>query len=126
VLVFGFNAVYDQFRETPNINTPIPRDETRTTFGGYAQDSFAVSQKLSVEAGLRLDHLRDYGTFTLPRVSMLYRFTNNLNSRFSFGLGYKAPSIFTEEAETLLFRNVLPIGNTLKAERSRGGTVDVN
>jgi len=44
----------------------------------------------------------------------------------SFGLGYKAPSIFTEEAETLLFRNVLPIGNSLKAERSRGGTLDVN
>lgn len=126
VLVFGFNAVYDQFRETPNINTPIPRDETRTTFGGYVQDSFTLTRKLSVEAGLRLDHLKDYGTFALPRVSMLYRFTNNLSSRLSFGLGYKAPSIFTEEAETLLFRNVLPIGNTLKAERSRGGTLDVN
>jgi iron complex outermembrane receptor protein/outer membrane receptor for ferrienterochelin and colicins len=126
VLVFGFNAVYDQFRETPNINTPIPRDETRTTFGGYAQDSFTITRKLSVEAGMRLDHLRDYGTFALPRVSTLYRFTNNLSSRLSFGLGYKAPSIFTEEAETLLFRNVLPIGNSLKAERSRGGTLDVN
>jgi iron complex outermembrane receptor protein/outer membrane receptor for ferrienterochelin and colicins len=126
VLVFGFNAVYDQFRETPNINTPIPRDETRTTFGGYAQDSFALTNKLSVEAGFRLDHLKDYGTFALPRASVLYRLTNNLSSRFSFGLGYKAPSIFTEEAETLLFRNVLPIGNTLKAERSHGGTLDVN
>ena len=126
VLVFGFNAVYDQFRETPNINTPIPRDETRTTFGAYAQDSFTLTRKLSVEAGLRLDHLKDYGAFALPRVSALYRFTNNLSSRLSLGLGYKAPSIFTEEAETLLFRNVLPIGNTLKAERSRGGTLDVN
>jgi len=126
VLVFGFNAVYDQFRETPNNNTPIPRDETRTTFGGYAQDSFTVTDKFSLEAGLRLDHLRNYGTYALPRVSSLYRFTNNLSSRLTFGLGYKAPSIFTEEAETLLFRNVLPIGNTLKTERSRGGTVDVN
>lgn len=126
VLVFGFNAVYDQFRETPNINTPIPRDETRTTFGGYAQDSFTIGDKLSLEAGLRLDHLRDYGTSALPRVSALYRFTPNLSSRLSFGLGYKAPSIFTEDAETLLFRNVLPIGNTLKTERSRGGTLDVN
>jgi iron complex outermembrane receptor protein/outer membrane receptor for ferrienterochelin and colicins len=126
VLIFGFNAVYDQFREPPGSNTPIPRDETRTTFGGYAQDSFTVTDKLSVEAGLRLDHLRDYGTFALPRVSALYRFTPNLSSRLSFGLGYKAPSIFTEEAETLLFRNVLPIGNTLKAERSRGGTLDLN
>ena len=126
MLVFGLNAVYDQFRETPNINTPIPRDETRTTFGGYAQDSFTVTKKLAVEAGLRLDHLADYGTYALPRVSALYRFTPNLSSRLSFGLGYKAPSIFTEEAETLLFRNVLPIGNSLKTERSRGGTLDVN
>lgn len=126
VLVFGFNAVYDRFRERPNSSTLIPRDETRTTFGGYAQDSFNVTEKLSLEAGMRVDHLKDYGTFPLPRISALYRFTNNLSSRLSFGLGYKAPSIFTEEAETLLFQNVLPIGNTLKAERSRGGTVDVN
>src|SRR6185369_4980354 len=69
---------------------------------------------------------RQYGTYALPRVSALYRFTPQLSSRLSFGLGYKAPSIFTEEAETLLFRNVLPIGNGLKTERSRGGTLDVN
>jgi iron complex outermembrane receptor protein/outer membrane receptor for ferrienterochelin and colicins len=126
VLVFGFSAVHDQFTETPNINTPAARDERRTTLGGYAQDSFNVTQRLSLEAGFRLDHLRTYGTFALPRVSALYRFSNSLSSRLSFGLGYKAPSIFTEEAETLLFRNVQPIGNTLKAERSRGGTLDVN
>jgi outer membrane receptor for ferrienterochelin and colicins len=126
VLVFGFNAVYDQFRERPSLNTLIRRDETRTTFGGYAQDSFAVNEKLSFEAGFRLDYLKDYGLFALPRVSMLYRLTNNLSSRLTFGMGYKAPSVFTEEAETLLFQNVLPIGNTLEAERSRGGTFDVN
>lgn len=122
-LVFGLNAVYDQFREDRSL---LPRDETRTTFGGYAQDSFNVTNKLFIEAGFRLDHLKDYGTFPLPRVSLLYRFANNLSSRLSFGLGYKAPSIFTEEAETLLFQNVLPIGNTLKAERSLGGTLDIN
>ena len=122
-LVFGINAVYDQFRERRSL---LPRDETRATFGGYAQDSFSVTNKLLVEAGFRLDHLKDYGTFPLPRVSALYRFTNNLSSRLSLGLGYKAPSIFTEESETLLFQNVLPIGNSLKAERSRGGTLDVN
>ncbi len=126
VLVFGMNAVYDQFREKPQINTPILRDETRTTFGGYAQDSFNVTERVSLEAGFRLDYLRDYGTFPLPRISALFKLTNNLSSRVSFGLGYKAPSIFTEEAETLLFRNVQPIGNTLTAERSFGGTVDVN
>ena len=124
--VFGFNAVYDRFAENAGSGGSIKRNETRTTFGGYIQDNFDITNRLSMEAGFRLDHLKHYGVFPLPRVSMLYRFTDNLSSRLSVGLGYKAPSIFTEEAEMLLFRNVLPIGNTLKAERSRGGTFDVN
>jgi iron complex outermembrane receptor protein/outer membrane receptor for ferrienterochelin and colicins len=126
VLVFGFNSVYDRFREDPKSTSLIKRDETRTTFGAYAQDNFTVTEKLSLEAGFRLDHLKHYGVFVLPRVSALYRFNEHLSSRLSLGLGYKAPSIFTEEAEMLLFQNVLPIGNRLKAESSRGGTFDVN
>ncbi|HEX8198638.1 MAG TPA: TonB-dependent receptor [Pyrinomonadaceae bacterium] len=125
-LVFGFNAVYDQFKEKQASLNLNPRDETRTTFGGYIQDSFNITDKFSLEAGFRLDAVKNYGAFALPRVSLLYRFTDNLSSRVSFGLGYKTPSIFTEEAETLLFQNVLPIGNRLKAERSLGGTFDVN
>jgi iron complex outermembrane receptor protein/outer membrane receptor for ferrienterochelin and colicins len=125
-LVFGLNAVYDRFREGRNSTSPVPRDESRATFGGYAQDSFDVTRKLSLEAGFRLDYARHYGVFPLPRVSALYRFSDKVSSRLSVGFGYKTPSVFTEEAETLLFRNVLPIGNTLKAERSRGGTFDVN
>jgi iron complex outermembrane receptor protein/outer membrane receptor for ferrienterochelin and colicins len=125
-LVFGFNAVFDSFKENRESSSLIKRNETRTTFGGYVQDNFDITNRLSMEAGFRLDHLKHYGVFALPRVSMLYKFTDNLSSRFSAGLGYEAPSIFTEEAEMLLFRGVLPIGNALKAERSRGGTFDVN
>ena len=123
-LTFGINAVYDQFKE--DSNSIIKRDETRTTFGGYVQNNIDISTKLSLEAGFRLDAVKDYGVFALPRVSLLYKFNDNLTSRAGFGFGYKTPSIFTEEAETLLFRNVSPIGNTLKAEKSRGGTFDIN
>jgi iron complex outermembrane receptor protein/outer membrane receptor for ferrienterochelin and colicins len=126
VLVFGFNAVYDQFREKQNLPNLPKRDEKRTTFGGYFQDSIEINGKLSLEAGLRIDYVKDYGTFALPRVSLLYKFSENLTSRVGFGFGYKTPSIFTEEAETLLFENVFPIGNSLKAEKSRGGTFDLN
>ena len=125
-LVFGVNAVYDRFREDPISSSLIRRHETRATVGGYVQDNFELTNKLSLEAGFRLDYLRHYGAFPLPRVSALYRFNDHWSSRISFGLGYKAPSIFTEEAEMLLFQNVLPIGNGLEAERSRGGTFDVN
>jgi iron complex outermembrane receptor protein/outer membrane receptor for ferrienterochelin and colicins len=125
-LVFGFNAVYDRFREKRPAGGFARRDETRTTFGAFVQDSFDVTDKLAVEAGFRLDAVKDYGAFALPRVSLLYRFNAKLSSRATFGLGYKTPSVFTEEAETLLFENVLPVGNTLRAETSRGGTFDLN
>jgi iron complex outermembrane receptor protein/outer membrane receptor for ferrienterochelin and colicins len=124
--VLGLNAYRDEFKEKPAQQTALRRDETRTTFGGYIQDSFALAKKLSLEAGLRIDYLKNYGTFGLPRVSMLYRFNEKLTSRLSFGLGYKSPSIFTEEAEMVLFQNVLPIGDRLRAERSTGGTFDLN
>lgn len=126
-VVAGFNAVYDRFDESITVSqASAPRDESRSTFGGFVQDSFDVTDRFSVEAGLRIDRVAGYGSFVLPRISVLYRFSENLSSRASFGLGYKTPSVFTEEAETLLFRNVLPIGNSLRAERSRGGTFDVN
>lgn len=124
--VFGGSAVYDLFREGELSTNPLPRNETRTTVGGFVQDTVDLSDKFSLEAGFRLDFSKDYGTFVLPRVSLLYRFNDNLTSRIGFGLGYKTPTMFTEEAERLLFRNVFPVGNTLEAERSRGGTFDVN
>lgn len=125
-LVFGFNAVYDQFRERSFLFSGIRRDETQTTVGGYVQDSFEITGQLSAEVGFRLDGSADYGIFALPRISLLYRFSDNLSSRVGFGMGYKTPSAFTEDAETLLFQNVLPVGNSLRAERSSGGTFDIN
>jgi outer membrane receptor for ferrienterochelin and colicins len=125
-VVFGFNAMVDRFKESNQTVGLFRRDEDNTTVGGYVQDNFDLTEKLSIEAGFRLDGAKDYGAFALPRVSGFYKFTDRLSSRIGFGFGYKTPSMFTEEAETLLFRNVRPVGNNLKAERSKGGTADVN
>ncbi len=125
-LVFGFSASHNRFNEDARVTTSLLRDESHTTVGGYVQDTFDVTDKMALEAGFRLDHAKDYGTFALPRASLLYRFSDKLSTRLGFGLGYKTPTIFTEDSEELLFRGILPIGDDLKAERSRGGTFDVN
>ncbi|MBK9164592.1 MAG: TonB-dependent receptor [Acidobacteria bacterium] len=125
-LVFGFTAAFDRFDEANALPDAAERDELRASFGGFVQDTVDITDRLSIEAGLRVDGTRDHGAFVLPRVSVLYRFTENLTSRIGFGLGYKTPTIFTEDSETLLFRGVLPIEDGLKAERSRGGTFDLN
>ncbi len=123
--VFGGSLVHDDFRETgPG---PAPRrDEMRTHGGVFVQDTVDLTSRLSLEAGFRLDKARQYGTFALPRVSLLYRFSDKFTTRVGYGHGYKTPTMFTEDAETLLFRNVNPVGTNLKAERSRGGTLDFN
>lgn len=125
-LVFGGSAVHDRFTEDVNSATLLPRDETRTTIGSFVQDTVDISDRLSLEAGFRVDHSKGYGTFALPRVSLLYRFTENLTTRIGAGFGYKTPTIFNEDSERLLFRDLLPVGDDLDAERSRGGTFDVN
>jgi iron complex outermembrane receptor protein/outer membrane receptor for ferrienterochelin and colicins len=125
-LVFGFSATHDRFNEDQSDTSSIKRKESITTFGGFVHDSLTVNMELSFEVGVRLDYLKKHRFFALPRLSALYRVNEHLSSRFSFGLGYKAPSIFTEDAEEIFFQNVLPISNAVKAETSRGGTFDVN
>ncbi|MEQ1604002.1 MAG: TonB-dependent receptor [Pyrinomonadaceae bacterium] len=124
-LVFGASAIYDRFRED-SAGSLSPRNETRSYGGVFIQDTVDLTSKFSLEAGFRLDKAKDYGTFAPPRVSALYRFTDNFTTRIGFGLGYKTPTMFTEEAETLLFKNVAGVGSNLKAERSKGGTLDLN
>lgn len=123
-LVFGANVFYDKFSETSN--STDKRDETQTAVGFYAQDNWDISPKILLEGGFRLDFTKNYGTFALPRLSVLYKFNDKLTTRAGFGFGYKMPTIFTERAEFLGFPNIAPLRRNLKAERSQGATFDVN
>ncbi|REA64366.1 hypothetical protein DSL64_02105 [Dyadobacter luteus] len=50
-----------------------------------------------------------------------------MSSRLGGGLGYKTPTIFTEETERRQFRAVLPIGaDNNKLEKSYGANFDIN
>lgn len=123
-LVFGANVFYDRFSETSD--TGGKHDETQTAAGFYAQDNWDVTNKILLEGGFRLDFTKNYGTFALPRLSVLYKFSDKLTTRAGFGFGYKMPTIFTERAEFLGFPNIAPLDTNLKAERSQGATFDVN
>jgi iron complex outermembrane receptor protein len=52
----------------------------------------------------------------LPRVSALFKISPKFSSRLGGGLGYKTPTIFTEESESIQYQNVLPI-NSDKLEK---------
>tara|TARA_R110000868_G_scaffold256489_1_gene513206 strand:+ start:544 stop:783 length:240 start_codon:yes stop_codon:yes gene_type:complete len=53
--------------------------------------------------------------------------SQQLTFRLGGGLGYKSPTVFSEDAEQLQFQNIRPIDtNILEAERSFGGNFDTN
>ncbi|AEM71830.1 TonB-dependent receptor plug [Allomuricauda ruestringensis DSM 13258] len=124
--VLGANLWTEYFNDTRDSNTNA-LDQSYQIFGLFAQNVWPIDETFSVETGFRADFHSDYGAMALPRLSILYEPHSALTFRLGGGMGYKTPSVFTEDAERLQFRNVLPI-NTDDAdlERSLGGNFDVN
>ncbi|MCT4698759.1 TonB-dependent receptor [Tenacibaculum haliotis] len=123
--VFGGNIITENFKETETTN--LNRSYNQFTFGGFAQNNWEFNKKMTLESGLRTDYDNNYGTFLLPRLSLFIKYNDAVSSRIGGGLGYKIPTIFTEDAELRSYQNVLPINVTnFKAETSIGVNTDVN
>jgi outer membrane receptor for ferrienterochelin and colicins len=124
--VAGLNYLTDNFNEDKNSSFPL-RSYIYQTIGGFVQNTWNATGKFILESGVRGDYHNEYGFFFLPRISALYKFSSHFSTRLGGGLGYKAPTVFTEDAERIEFRNVLPIDVTnTKAERSYGANYDIN
>lgn len=124
--IAGVNLWTDQFNQN-NVDLSSAVDYNHTTFGAFIQNTWNASEKLTVESGLRGDYQNEYGFFVLPRISALLKVNPKLSLRLGGGLGYKTPTVFTEDAERIQFRKVLPIDvENTKAERSAGANFDLN
>ncbi|EIA07690.1 tonB-dependent receptor [Flavobacterium frigoris PS1] len=124
--VVGANLYTDNFTEDGNTAFPL-RNYNQITYGAFVQNTVKANHWLDIETGLRGDYVVDYGFSLLPRVSALFKINNQLTSRIGGGLGYKTPTVFTEESERIQYQNVRPIDsdfNTL--EKSYGVNFDVN
>jgi outer membrane receptor for ferrienterochelin and colicins len=127
-VITGLNLVYDRFKQRIT-NT---QDAQSFTAGGYFQDTWDISEKVKIESGLRIDNVRyksisfsNNQFFILPRISALFRFSDKITSRAGGGLGYKTPTIFTEQTERNQYQDISPLSG-VRAEQSIGGTFDIN
>jgi len=124
--VAGLNFYTDDFKELRSDSFPS-RNYRQVTAGGFIQYTWTIRTWLQTEAGLRGDHVADYGWSVLPRISTLIKLSPKLSSRIGGGLGYKTPTIFTEETERIQYRSVLPISpQRNRLERSYGINGDLN
>ena len=123
---FGANYYYERFGES-NSDSIAQRDYIHNTIGAFIENTTGIGNKIIFEGGIRTDYSFEYGAFILPRISILYKANNNLSSRIGGAMGYKLPTIFTEEAEKLYLRGIVPISNDLvNPETSIGGNFDLN
>ncbi|SHM98125.1 iron complex outermembrane recepter protein [Cyclobacterium lianum] len=122
----GTNLWTENFDQTQGAFSE-PLDYQLNTLGAFVQNIWNPAQKWTLETGFRLDYQQDYGLFPLPRLSLMVEPSEHLTFRLGGGLGYKSPTVFSEEAERISFRNVRPIDPSLfDAERSSGANLDVN
>lgn len=130
--IAGLNLWTDQFNEA-NPDTLGARDYSMNTFGAFVQNIWDINPLFTFESGLRIDYVQPApisdldGLMLLPRVNFMYKPMQKITMRIGGGMGYKAPTIFSEEAENLAFRNIAPLNiSQARVEQSIGGNFDIN
>lgn len=121
----GANLVSDNFKQ---INLVADKfDYYNAALGVFAQNNLNITEKFILESGLRLEITNRSNFFVLPRLSLLYKINEKLSSRFGGGLGYKSPTIFSEETEEKAFQNINSLDfSKVNPEKSSGLNADVN
>lgn len=94
------------------------------TLGLFVQDDWRIHPKLTLETGLRTDFHNQYGTFILPRFSLLYKINSFFTTRLGGGLGYKTPTVFSNEVDERSYAHLV-LDKNAKSEKSIGGNWDV-
>ncbi|MBN3520249.1 TonB-dependent receptor [Algoriphagus lutimaris] len=122
----GLNLWTDQFIQKEG-NEGSPLDYNLNTYGAFVQNLWNASEQWTFETGFRLDYQKEYGVFPLPKLSAMFKPTDALTFRLGGGLGYKSPTVFTEDAERIHFQYISPIDPGLfEAEKSSGANLDLN
>ena len=128
----GLNVLSDKFKEDNFIDKPL-RDQEFNTLGLYVNHLWDVTYKLALESGLRTDKVESLTinsenggqAFVLPKISALYKMTPEISIRLGGGMGYRMPSLFSEEAEPYGYKNVQAVNfENLFAEESYGTNID--
>lgn len=122
--VAGINFNGDVF-DNNSMNLNQVKNYRYSTFGAFVQNTYKPTEKLTVESGFRTDFHSKFGTFPLPRLSLLYKINAAFSSRINGGFGYKVPNYLNYiDLETDL-QNLIA-NSSLKAELSRGLNADIN
>lgn len=68
-------------------------DASITDIAGFASMTIKPGDKLSINPGIRYSYNSRYATIPTPSIGVKYDITKTLSYRFSYGMGFRAPSL---------------------------------
>lgn len=129
VLTLGTEYVYDDvLDEIPAYAYLI--DQTTKDYGLFLQSDWEITSELNLLSGVRMDkhNLLDNAVFS-PRASLLYKYKENTQIRFSYGTGFRAPQAFDADLHIAFagggISRVL-LSPDLKQENSQSFSASIN
>ncbi|MBO2033442.1 TonB-dependent receptor [Siccationidurans ginsengisoli] len=124
-LVVGGNVNGERLITPASSATPLLSPYTYGTVGGFVQDDWHPTARFNVQAGFRLDHHNQYGTFPLPRLAVRYQLSEAFTARLNGGLGYRVPVPYVNSLDEREYPQIQPLQG-LRAETSQGLNGDLN
>jgi outer membrane receptor for ferrienterochelin and colicins len=76
--------------------TVIYVDDHRTSWmwAGFVQDEYAITKRLTLNAGLRYDGYTTYGGSTNPRIGLIYRPFQSTSMKLLYGTAFRVPNVY--------------------------------
>lgn len=133
-LILGFNYYSSDFDDY-NLDSLTNLKQKSNTIGVFANYFLDFENDFSFESGLRVDNSNFGGLlgennnnlFILPKLNLLYKINKEISLRTGGGLGYRLPTVFNEESESLGFYGIKELNfNNLIPEESYGFNFDIN
>lgn len=123
--IFGMTLNSETYKYDDSVKAKI--EKVKWSLGSFVQNNRELTKDIFLESGVRFDFDNIHDLFVLPRLSILFKIGEGLASRIGGGMGYISPSMFTEEAEKIYYKNLLKIdAKKVKAEKSFGFNADVD
>lgn len=123
ILTSGLNLTTENFSENP-ASSGMDRSFGRWTAALFGQDDWQIALPFTLETGLRVDRENHYGFQIVPRIAGICRISDKIALRASAGLGYKVPTIFSDQADPNAIYKLNPVGDNITVEKSIGGEFD--
>lgn len=93
-------------------------DRKESVPGVFFEYTYTYLDKLTIIAGIRVDHNINFGYFVTPRANVRYQLSESAVVRLTAGLGYRTANIISENLSLLASQKILEVKEPLRQEKA--------